>query len=81
MIIEMMCDYACKFIYNLFSALEILKLPLDALNVLFTFLEVGNWVVGADLMVLIIGSVLGWYSLKISAGIALWIYHQIPFIG
>lgn len=81
MILELMCDFACNFIYGLFSALEILKLPLESLNVLFTFLEVGNWVVGSDLMTLIIGSVVGWYAFKLSTGFALWVYRLIPFCG
>jgi len=47
----------------------------------FTVCQYGMWVIGADLVVIVIGRVLFWRGVHIVAGLFDYIWHHLPVIG
>jgi len=80
LIIESITGFACRLLYSLFSAFEVLSLPTDLIAVLTTILQYGTWVVGSDILLLFTGSVALWWGVKASLGIAIWVYEHLPFL-
>lgn len=79
MIIETVFSWACSFIQVLFSGLQILQLPANFINVLVDILCYGVWVIGADLIAIILSNVVFWLSLKFSVGVTVWLWRLLPF--
>ena len=71
MIIETVFSWGCNFIVGLFSVFEIVHLPIDTISTLYTILCYGVWVVGADVLLLFTGSVMGWLVFKSSVGLVI----------
>ena len=68
-----------KFLISLiFSAFEMIALPVDLISTLYNILCYGSWVVGSDVLLLFVGSVTFWWSVKFSVGLAIWIYEHLP---
>lgn len=80
MIIEAIINIACNLIGMLFSTLEIIHLPLDIIETLYTILCYGTWVVGADVLLIFAGSVVMWWTAKWTVGFGIWLYEHLPFI-
>ena len=78
MIINSICSWCTNFIVGLFSVFEIVNLPLDLVSTLYTILCYGVWVVGADVLLLFTGSVMGWLIFKATVGLLIWLYKLIP---
>ena len=78
MIIETVFSWCANFIVGLFSVFEIVHLPLDLISTLYTILCYGVWVVGADVLLLFTGSVMGWLVFKSSVGLIIWLYKLLP---
>lgn len=47
----------------------------------FSVCRYGLWVVGGDLVAVVIGRVLFWYGVHIVAGAVEYIWHHLPVIG
>lgn len=78
MLIEGVLQWACNLIVGLFSVFEFLSLPVNFISSLYTILCYGVWVVGADVLLLVTGSVMGWLTFKASVGLAIWLYKLLP---
>ena len=78
MIIETIFGWASNFIVGLFSAFQIINLPLDLISTLYTILCYGVWVVGTDVLLLVFTSVMGWLTFKASVGLIIWLYKLLP---
>lgn len=78
MILEKLFEFCCAIVKGFFSAVSIFNIPTSAIAVLSKITQYGSWVVGADLLIIIMSCVMFWWGLKISVGLALFIYHQIP---
>ena len=78
MIIESVFTWATNLIVGLFSAFEFINLPLDFISTLYTILCYGTWVIGSDVLLLVLTSVMGWLTFKASVGLAIWLYRLLP---
>lgn len=78
MIVESLLDLFALLFQTALSGIEILTLPLDLMNFLQDILCYGIWVVGADMMALIIASVLGWWTVKATVGLVIFIWKLLP---
>lgn len=80
MIFQVLIDFAVSLISGLIGGLSFF-IPLDFVNTLATVCVYGNWLVGADVLLLFAGCVSCWFGIKISAGIVLFVYRLIPLCG
>lgn len=80
MIGETIIDLFFGIFRILFGALEIIHLPLDAISALSSILVYGNWIVGIDIMALFVGTVVFWWGVHMSIGLAVWVWEKIPFV-
>lgn len=78
MILETVFQWACNFILGLFSAFDVLSLPLDLISTLYTILCYGTWVVGVDVLLLVSGSIIFWLTFKAGTGLVLWLWKLLP---
>lgn len=78
MIGETLVDLFFGLMRGLFSSLELFSLPTQLIGTLETILSYGVWVVGADIMVLFVGSVVFWWSVHLSIGLAIWVWERLP---
>ena len=79
MIVETVFSWACTFLQGLFSFLQVVDLPVEFLDVLVDLLCYGVWVIGADLISIILANVVFWLSLKFSIGVTVWVWRLLPF--
>ena len=79
MITEGLLELCIRLFGGMISALEAVNLPLELLSPLGTMLGYGTWIVGADLMLLIVGSIVFWWSVHLSIGVAIWAWNLLPF--
>ena len=78
MIIEGVCRFAANLIIGLFSLIEAWSLPTGMIGALANILKYGSWVVGGDVLLLVSGSVVMWWGVKASVGVAIWVYDKLP---
>lgn len=78
MIIELLCQFAAGIFKGIFGLLEVFSLPLDMIMVLTNIIKFGSWVVGADLLLLFVGSVVFWWGVRATFGIVVWIWRMLP---
>lgn len=78
MIVETLVSWACSFFVGLFSGFEIVTLPVELISVVARFMEVGVWVVGGDILALFIASVVFWWGVHLSIGLAIWVWDLLP---
>lgn len=78
MIVEGIVDLFFATLSQAFLGLEIVGLPLQYINALQTILVYGTWVVGADIMAIFVAMVVGWWSIKLSVGLVVWLWELIP---
>lgn len=78
MIVEGLVELCTSVLFGLFSTLEVVKLPVELLGVLSTILQYGVWVVGADVMAIVFASVFGWWSIKMTVGLVIFIWDLLP---
>lgn len=62
----------------LFGALEFINLPTQAIGALSTILVYGNWIVGVDILALFAGTVVFWWGVQLSIGLAVWVWEHLP---
>lgn len=78
MIGELLIDLFLGIFRLLFSAIEFVRLPVDLIGSLSTILAYGNWIVGIDVLGLFVGSVVLWWGVHLSIGIAVWVWDKLP---
>lgn len=78
MIGEGLIDLFLGIFRLLFGAFELFQLPTQAISTLGTLLVYGNWVVGLDIMALFVGSVVFWWGVHLSIGLAVWLWKMLP---
>ena len=78
MIVESVVDLFFSVMTMAFGGLEIIGLPLQTINTLQTILVYGVWVVGADIMALFVGLVVGWWGMKFIVGLVVWVWELLP---
>ena len=78
MIVEGLLDLFALLFQGALSGIEILTLPLDLMNFLQDILCYGIWVIGFDMMALVISSVLGWWVVKATVGLVIFIWKLLP---
>lgn len=78
MIVETLLEFATSLIEGLFSGLSVLSLPLNLLTVLLDVFCYGVWVIGADLMAIVISSIVFWMGTKFTIGLVLFIWRLLP---
>ena len=78
MIFERLFLFASNIIVGIFSTFEVINLPVDFVSALYNILCYGVWVVGSDVIILCFASVMGWFSFKMSAGVAVWLWKLLP---
>lgn len=61
-----------------FGALEFVGLPTQLISTLSTILVYGNWIVGVDIMALFVGTVVFWWGVHLSIGLAVWLWKMLP---
>lgn len=78
MIGEALVDLCFGIFRLLFGSLEFLALPTQLISTLETILVYGIWIVGVDIMVLFVGSVVLWWGVHLSIGLAVWLWKMLP---
>lgn len=78
MIVESLVDLFISIMRAALGGLEFVNLPLQLINTLSTILVYGNWVVGVDIMALFASSVIFWWVFKMSIGLIVWVWNQLP---
>lgn len=78
MIGEALIDLFLANFRVLFGALEFLHLPTQAISALSTILVYGNWIVGIDILALFAGTVVFWWGIQLSIGLAVWLWEHLP---
>lgn len=78
MIIETLVGFALSLVQGLFSLLNLVTLPTDLLTALLDFFCYGTWVIGADLMGIVLATIVGWLTFKFVAGLVLFIWRLLP---
>ena len=78
MIVETIAELFFGSVLRAFSGLEIIGLPLQAINTLQTILVYGTWIVGADIMAIFTSMVVGWWAIKFLVGAVIWIWELLP---
>lgn len=78
MIGETLIDLFLGIFRFLFGAVELVSLPTHLIGVLGNILVYGNWVVGVDIMALLVTSVVFWWGVHLSIGMAVWLWNKLP---
>lgn len=78
MIVETLLGFATTFIQGLFSGLQIISLPTDFMTVLLDIFCYGTWVIGADLMAIVLATITGFLGARFMIGLVLFIWRLLP---
>ena len=78
MIGETLIDLFFSVLTGLFSTFEVFNLPTQLISSLETIISYGVWVVGADILILFVGSVVFWWGVHLSIGLAVWVWEHLP---
>lgn len=78
MIGETLIDLFFSLFTGLFSAIEFVNLPLQTIGALANILVYGNWIVGIDILALFVGTVVFWWGVHMSIGLAVWLWKMLP---
>lgn len=80
MLLELFFDFGLwifEYILEFIPALE--PALLDLTSLFAQLLRYGIWVIGDDMWLTILTNVSAWFTVKLTVGIVLFCYHQIPF--
>lgn len=78
MIGEVLIDLCMGLFRGLFGALEFISLPTQLVSTLGTITAYGTWIVGVDILALFVGSVVFWWGVHLSIGLAVWLWKMLP---
>lgn len=80
MIWDILASGGITIIRFIFGLIEVYELPYNLASVLYSILCYGAWVVGSDVLLLCSGCFTFWIGVRLSTGLAVWIYDHLPFI-
>lgn len=78
MVGEALIDLFFGLLRSAFGAMEMVGLPVQAINALSTIIVYGNWVVGVDILVLFASTVVFWWVFYMSIGLIVWVWDRLP---
>lgn len=78
MIIESLINVAVTLFSGIISGLNFFSIPTDLIDVLATVCVYGNWIVGADVLLLFSGCIASCFLIKMSFGLILFIWEELP---
>lgn len=78
MIVETLLDLSMSAIQIIFSFFQVITLPTDLMTFLLDIICYGTWVVGADLMAIVMSTVTIFYGARFGAGLLLFLWRFIP---
>lgn len=79
MILQAIIDMAVGVLSMLLSGLTgWVTIPTDLMSTIGSITGFGSWIVGGDLLLLLVGSVTFWTATKLSIGLALWLWKLLP---
>lgn len=78
MIFEALFDVVFWIINLIFSGFEMIALPVNIASTLINFMKVGAWVLGPDLLMTCLASIVMWLLFKSSVGLIVYIYKLLP---
>lgn len=78
MIVETMVGIFLESMSMALSGLEIVGLPMQAIDALQSILCYGIWVVGADIMAIFANSVVSWWVIKFTVGAVVFVWELLP---
>lgn len=78
MIVESLIDMFLRVMANLFAQFEFIKLPIDLIATLESVLSYGCWIVGTDVLLVFVASVVFWWGIQLSIGLAVWVWERLP---
>lgn len=78
MIGELLIDLFFGIFRVMFGAVEMLSLPTQLISTLGTILAYGTWIVGIDVMAVFVGTVVFWWGIHLSIGLAIWLWKLLP---
>lgn len=79
MIFNLLFDLLSSLFLLVADAISLVPLPVALMDVLFDIFCYGTWVVGADFMASFITAVAGWYYVRWSIGILVFLWDLLPF--
>lgn len=80
MIAEASLDIMVQALLWVMDGFNVIELPLELIETLYTITCYGVWVVGGDVLGIIGASIAFWMVFKFAVGLVIWIYELIPFI-
>lgn len=78
MIVNSLIDLFLGIVRLAFNGLEIVGLPFQYISTLSTITAYGIWIVGLDVMAIIVTTIVGWWTIKMTVGLVLWIWELLP---
>lgn len=78
MIVESIIDLFFNSLTLAFHGMEIVGLPFQVISVLQTILCYGVWIVGADIMAIFVSLIVGWWVVKFTVGLVIWLWELLP---
>lgn len=79
MIIESLLSFCVFFLKGLLSLVTSpIKLPIEMFSVLGNITSFGSWIIGSDLLLMFVSCVVFWTGLKITVGLAIFIWELLP---
>lgn len=78
MIVEGILNLCVEMLVLVLGGFKAVGLPLSAIETLGTVACYGSYVVGADLLLAFVGTVMTWATFKLSAGVFLFIWRLLP---
>lgn len=78
MIFEIPINMLCGLIVGVLETMNLVTLPVNAIQALGAFCSYGSHVVGADLLLIFSSCVLAWAVLKGTLGLLLFIWRLLP---
>ena len=79
LIFQPLIDLLCNIIVTALTAVNLVTIPANGIQAIATVASYGNYIVGADLMLVFASMVLGWMTLKMTVGLILFIWRLLPF--
>lgn len=78
MITSTLLSWFFSLLTHLLNGFDILSLPSNFITLISNVVVYGTWVIGADLLGIIISTAVWWWTLKLVIGIVLFIWRLLP---
>lgn len=78
MIFEVLINIVVALLCGLVNGMSLVSLPLDLVSAVATVIRYGNYVVGADLMLITFSCIAGWIGMRCTLGLIIFIWKMLP---